>query len=82
MSLWRDVGDLLEMYATGGLVIQTGLDCVAVETAVPDLTLYDGKTYTQKRHPHHHPVRFRLRNHPDPRDFDPPGNLAMSPDAD
>ncbi len=48
MSLWRDVGDLLEMYATGGLVIQTGLDCVAVETAVPDLTLYDGKTYTQK----------------------------------
>lgn len=48
MSVWRDVADLLDMYTRGGLVIQTGLDCLPLETAVPDPLSYDGKTYTQK----------------------------------
>lgn len=48
MSVWRDVGDLLEMVSQGGLVIQTGLDGQVVETAVPDFAVYAGKTYPQK----------------------------------
>ncbi|MFO7683524.1 MAG: hypothetical protein R6X34_26115 [Chloroflexota bacterium] len=48
MSMWRDVGDLLEMVSQGGLVIQTGLDGQVVETAVPDPAVYAGKTYPQK----------------------------------
>jgi hypothetical protein len=47
MSTWQDLGDLLEMYRSGGLVIMTGMDGVVQETAVsPPTSSYDGKIYT------------------------------------
>lgn len=46
MSLWRDVRELLEMYRSGGLVIMTGMDGMAMETAVSQSAAsYTGKEY-------------------------------------